>query len=143
MTTSGSGGQQKSNMAVLNYKNMTCQEVLNACSSSSDEEDAKYQHMANERLKQSSAAAVEEAKGPNHETPDGGNDEYDHCMRNIKNPAVRDKYIDSHLLKDSSDEDEEENPQDRFTGHNSSNLQFSTRPGLLSQNVSNSTASTK
>ena len=87
---------------------MNAEEILNAVSSSSDEDDAEVYKMVNERIMKSKveeskvAAATAAAKGAT-----SGAD-YDYYLRNMNDPAVREKFIDNALLMSSSDEEDED-----------------------------------
>lgn len=93
--TKKSSGQS---MAVLNSNRMNAQDILNAVSSDSDEDDAEVVKMMQERLMQS---GTEERKAS------AGGADYDFYLKNMNDPAVREKFLQQALDMSSSDEDED------------------------------------
>ena len=85
-------------MAVLNSNRMNAQDILNAVSSDSDEDDAEVAKMMQERLMQS---GTEERK------VSAGGADYDFYLKNMNDPAVREKFLQQALGMGSSDEDED------------------------------------
>ena len=122
-------------MSVLNATNkrrMNAEEILNAVSSSSDEDDNAVAQMVNERLMgQMKAAAPEEHKAAAASLAGkggAGGADYDFYLKNMNDPAVREKFIDNALLMSSSDE-EDGDDNTRSPGHPGANTTFKSSAG--------------
>lgn len=100
-------------MSVLNTtskRRMNAEEILNAVSSSSDDDDNAVAQMVKERqMGQRKAAAPEEHKAAAASLAGkggAGGADYDFYLKNMNDPAVREKFIDNALLMSSSDEED-------------------------------------
>ena len=129
-------------MSVLNTtskRRMNAEEILNAVSSSSDEDDNAVAQMVNERLMgQMKAAAPEEHKAAAASLAGkggAGGADYDFYLKNMNDPAVREKFIDNALLMSSSDE---EDGDDNTTspGHPGANTTFKSSGRINNSKVS-------
>ena len=129
-------------MSVLNTtskRRMNAEEILNAVSSSSDEDDNAVAQMVNERLMgQMKAAAPEEHKAAAASLAGkggAGGADYDFYLKNMNDPAVREKFIDNALLMSSSDE---EDGDDNTTspGHPGANTTFKSSGRINKNKVS-------